>query len=176
MTDDNNEHCDFKCHQFNLEAPPEPGKLETRQGTCTVWLEFEDWVSEPDDDPYDVFFNAIVEMQDGRRCGLNTWTYEFLQRHIRHCKANGEALQGRYVIWPDLLVEKADRKLIEQAIVELINNYELDEYLKPDVVSFQLKFTISQKLSIEEQNSAYAKFVETIRASDLRNRMITNVL
>ena len=90
-----------------------------------LWLEFEHWEGEPGHDPYDDFFNMQVELQDGRTYAMNVWTFKFFER------ARGDGtdsdgtdsegtLGGKYLLPPDLFVEKLDRRVMEDVIADLL--------------------------------------------------------
>jgi hypothetical protein len=57
-----------------------------------LWLEFEHWVAEKDDDPTDDFFNMLITLPDGTEYALNVWTYKYFNRAVIECRASGEHL------------------------------------------------------------------------------------
>jgi len=85
-----------------------------------LWPEFEQWMPQEGDDPEDDFFNMQVTLPGGRKYALNVWTFKYLSRAVRECRLNGEHLGGSYLPAPDLFVERLDRKLLENAIADLI--------------------------------------------------------
>src|SRR5687768_6598227 len=96
----------------------------------SMWLEFEEWVSEADDDPTDDFFNMQIRLPDGRRYALNVWTFQYLNRAVKECREDGSHLHGSYLIPPDLFIERMERSLIEAIVADMIVNNELrDEWL-----------------------------------------------
>ncbi|TXI50905.1 MAG: hypothetical protein E6Q50_02795 [Lysobacter sp.] len=92
--------------------------------TFTLWLEFETYAGgypQPGDDPDCDFCNALVRA-DGRVCGLNIWTFRFLDHVRRFDEFTGEPKPAieRFLLPPDLLVERLDRALIEASIATLL--------------------------------------------------------
>ncbi len=83
-----------------------------------LWLEFELWQSVPEFDPADDFFNMIVKLADGSEYALNVWTYKFLSKAIADAKFNGDSLGGRYLLPPNLFVERLDRELLEETVAD----------------------------------------------------------
>ena len=97
-----------------------------------LWLEFEHWQPEADDDPEDDFFNMALRLPDGRAYALNVWTFRFLERARLDDQQSGEALNGKYLLPPDLFVERLDRKLMEEIATDLIKRGQLlDDWLIP---------------------------------------------
>ena len=87
-----------------------------------LWLEFEHWEPSPDHDPEDDFFNMQIRLDDGRTYALNVWTYRFMERARREDEETGEGLSGKYMIAPDLFVERLDRELVTEVVKDLIRN------------------------------------------------------
>ena len=85
-----------------------------------LWLEFEEWVAEAEDDPEDDFFNMKIRLASGSAYALNVWTYKFLERARRDDFHSREGLGGKYLLPPDLFVEKLDRALLEEVVSDLI--------------------------------------------------------
>jgi hypothetical protein len=98
-----------------------------------IWLEFEWWTNDAtqrDDDA----FNMQIRLDDGKIYALNVWTFKALERFHQSDKLTGDNLNGRYLISPDLLVERLDRDLIEQIVNEIIQKKQLsDNWLTEDV-------------------------------------------
>jgi hypothetical protein len=92
-----------------------------------LWLEFEHWQPTPEDDPADDFFNMIIRLEDGRRYALNVWTFAYFTRALAETRATGEALSGRYLLPPDVFVERLDRGLLEEVVADLLRNGGLRE-------------------------------------------------
>lgn len=96
----------------------------------TIWLEFEAYDPSQKWDPATEFFNMSIRSPDGRVWALNVWAYGALNEIRREAKETGDQLQGKYLLPPDLLVERADRSLMEQVVEDLVRNEELkDEWL-----------------------------------------------
>lgn len=95
--------------------------------TFELWLEFEQWQAAPDDDPEDDFCNTLILLPDGRRYALCIWTHAYFARVCAELRESGEALGGRYVLPPDLFVERLDRDLMEEVVADLIRKGALKE-------------------------------------------------
>jgi hypothetical protein len=89
-----------------------------------LWLEFEWWEPQADDDARTDFFNMKISLPNGKSYGLNVWTYDYFQV-ARHQDAASEMLGGGYLIPPDLFVERLDRALLERVVVALIRTNQL---------------------------------------------------
>jgi hypothetical protein len=99
-----------------------------------LWLEFE----EVDPDSWNVvndFCNIHLELNDGRKYGINIWTYDFLKTAIEHDIVSGENLKGLYKIPPDLFVKELTRECIEKTINDLLKIGNLEEMLNSSIVS-----------------------------------------
>lgn len=92
-----------------------------------LWLEFEHWEAQENDDPEDDYFNMHIIFSTGKRYALNVWTYKSLGRIVNGCEETGECMRGAYLLPPDLFVKRLDRDLIEKIICDLINNDRLKE-------------------------------------------------
>jgi hypothetical protein len=98
-----------------------------------LWLEFEHWQPSPDDDPADDSFNMIIRLEDGRRYALVVWTFGYFTRALAEIRETGEALNGRYLLPPDLFVERLDRGLMEEIVADLVRRGDLRrEWLAPE--------------------------------------------
>lgn len=99
----------------------------------TLWLEFEE-VEPGNWDITNEFCNVIVSLEDGRKCGLNVWTYQFLETSVKMDRESGDNLQGLYLIPPDLFVKELTRSCIEASIADLLRKECLDDvlYLETD--------------------------------------------
>ncbi|KOP39102.1 hypothetical protein DBB36_16550 [Flavobacterium sp. WLB] len=98
-----------------------------------LWLEFE----EVDPDNWQInndFCNINVELADGRKYGMNVWTYEFLKTVVEYDKTNGNNLEGLYVIPPDLFVKELTRSCIEKTIEDLLKIDNLEVILNSSIV------------------------------------------
>ncbi|TDW52606.1 hypothetical protein EV144_1011297 [Flavobacterium sp. 270] len=102
-----------------------------------LWLEFEevgdDWKIDSD------FCNIHVYMKDGRKYGLNVWTYDFVKTAAEYDKNVGNNLNGLYLIPPDLLVEELTRNCIEKTIQDLLTIDDLEKILNPSIVIIDIK-------------------------------------
>jgi hypothetical protein len=101
--------------------------------TFELWLEFEQWQREPDDDPTDDFFNMQVRLEGGRKYAMNVWTFKFLQRAIYPWSYEETAGKPEeYVLPPDLFVEQLDRDLLERVVKLMLTKGEMkSEWLCP---------------------------------------------
>ncbi len=98
----------------------------------TLWLEFE----EVDPDNWDIeneFCNVIVNLEDGRKYGLNIWTYKFLETAIKEDLETGKNLNGLYQKPPDLFVKELTRECIERSIQDLLKIDDLEKVLNPSI-------------------------------------------
>jgi hypothetical protein len=111
----------------------------------SLWLEFEQWQPEPADEPEDDFFNMKVTLASGRVYALNVWTFKFLENAIHAVRFGDPSEQARalsldliakhplerqYLMTPDLLVARLDRKLIEDIIGHMLDEW--GEQLNPE--------------------------------------------
>lgn len=97
-----------------------------------LWLEFE----EVDPGNWDIeneFCNVIVHLSNGRKYGINVWTYKFFETSIKENKLTGENLNGLYLRPPDLFVKLLTRECIERTINDLLRQGKLEEMLNPSV-------------------------------------------
>ena len=85
-----------------------------------LWLEFEHWGRREGSDPEDDFFNMSIRMPGGEKYALNVWTYKFLERARGEDKSSAENLSGKYMVAPDLFVERLDRQLVTEVVEDLI--------------------------------------------------------
>ena len=100
-----------------------------------LWLEFEA-VDPGNWDIYNDFCNIAVYLPDGRRYGINVWTFQFLQTATQYDQENGEdfySLNGIYQVPPDLFVKELTRDCIEQTISHLLTKGNLEDVLNPTV-------------------------------------------
>ena len=71
-----------------------------------------------------------VILSDGKKYALNVWTFKYLEQCCHKAKDMDEFLKGKYLLPPDLFVERLDRKLLEEIFAELIKDgYMKDEWL-----------------------------------------------
>jgi hypothetical protein len=94
-----------------------------------LWLETE--IGEPNqaaNRPTENYCNINVLLPDGRRYVLNVWTFDFLpfaRYDWPYEMAEGQE-PAKYVLPPDLFVERLDRSTIEAVIRELLVNNEMN--------------------------------------------------
>jgi hypothetical protein len=94
-----------------------------------LWLEFElGDPDEPSNSATENFANITITLSDGRKYCLNVWTFDFvpLARYPWPYKKPIDQAPARYVIPPDLLVERLDRVTIEAAVSEMLAEGELN--------------------------------------------------
>ncbi len=105
-------------------------KLENSE--FKLWLEFEE--IEPNNwNIENEFCNIQVDLKDGRKYGINVWTYKYLETSINEDKDSGQNLSGLYQKPPDLFVKELTRTCIEQTIVDLLKNGNLENVLNPSI-------------------------------------------
>jgi hypothetical protein len=85
-----------------------------------LWLEFEHWLPQEDDDPENDFFNMTVTLPEGKKYALNVWTFKYLSRAVQECRMSGEHRSGSYLPAPDLFVERLNRRLLEDVVADLL--------------------------------------------------------
>ncbi|MCP4344768.1 MAG: hypothetical protein GY795_04485 [Desulfobacterales bacterium] len=95
-----------------------------------LWLELETGHPlEQANRPEENFCNISVKLDNGRRYALNVWTFDFLP--LARCpwpyKIDESQEPARYLLPPDLFVEKLDRPTLESIISELLKNNEMKE-------------------------------------------------
>ncbi|MEY2863460.1 MAG: hypothetical protein RLY58_1167 [Pseudomonadota bacterium] len=84
-----------------------------------MWLEFELWEGQ-DYNLEDEFFNMSVELDSGEKYALNVWTYKYLERARNEYNEEKENLSGKYLLPPDLFIERLDRELLQAILSELV--------------------------------------------------------
>ncbi len=102
-----------------------------------LWLEFELWEGKWEKE--NEFATIAVSLPDGRRYGINVWTYQFLQTAVKEDIENKQSLQGIYQIPPDLFVRELTRECVEASIKDLLKKGSLEEVLNPSVFGIQYK-------------------------------------
>jgi len=126
----------------HLVQPTPAGEMPSRAAeaarkTCQVvktmsdfdlWLEFEvgDPINQPANRPVENFANVVIRLSDGKRYCLNVWTFDFvpLARYSWPYK-NTDEVPAKYVIPPDLLVERLDRVTIQSVVSDMLAAGEL---------------------------------------------------
>lgn len=99
----------------------------------SLWLEFEE-LDSSDWDARNEITNAQVTLSNGKKYGLNIWSYGFLDKTIREDTTSGSNLNGLFQIPPDLLVQTITRNCIEKSISELLKEGELSITLNPSII------------------------------------------
>ena len=92
----------------------------------SLWLEFEHW-KPPGHDEHEPYFNMQITLGDGRIYALNVWLIDAVARIAEGSEESAIDLRGRYVLGPDLLVEKMERALLERVVADLIRRDELQD-------------------------------------------------
>jgi hypothetical protein len=106
---------------------------EIRMKEFKLWLEFEE-VAPGMWDIENEFANIQVTLTDGRRYGINVWTFKFFESAIKHDIDHGKNLSGLYEIPPDLFVKELTRECIQKTIKDLLKIGDLDSVLNPSVL------------------------------------------
>ena len=109
--------------------------MKTKVPPFKLWLEVEIGdKGQPANRSTENFCNVVVECEDGRRYALNIWTYDFLP--IARLESDVGTLlvePAKYVLPPDLFVERLERKLLEDVFRQLFADDEMkDEWLAPE--------------------------------------------
>jgi hypothetical protein len=107
-------------------------KINSTTPPFTLWLEFEE-VDSANWDVENDCCNIHVNLHDGRSCGLNVWTYKFLETSIKLDQETGENLHGLYQRPPDLFVKELTRECIEQVIQDLLKRGYLENVFSLEV-------------------------------------------
>ncbi|GGH78034.1 hypothetical protein HNQ91_003969 [Filimonas zeae] len=100
----------------------------------SLWLEFEE-VAPGSWNVENEFCNIQIRLEDGRRYGLNVWTYRFLETAIQEDASSGRNLNGLYIVPPDLFVKELTRDCVESAVRDLLDKGDLESVLNPGVYS-----------------------------------------
>ncbi len=90
-----------------------------------LWLEFEHWEWEESHDPEDDAFNMQIRLANGETYALNVWTFKLFSRLRERDRESGQSLSGKYMVAPDLFVERLDRNLVTEVVRELISEHGL---------------------------------------------------
>lgn len=99
-----------------------------------LWLEFE-YVDFSSSDMENEFCNIQVYLPDGRRYGINVWTYKFLDTIVNLNKESGDNLNGLYQTPPDLFVKELTRDCISKTIEDLLKIGNLEKILNSSVIA-----------------------------------------
>jgi len=114
-----------------------------------LWLEFE--ISSPWEDIQNDFANIAVDTLDGRRYGLNVWTFKFLESAVKQDQQTDENLSGLYQIPPDLFVKELSRECIEKTIVDLLDKGNLEESLNSSIFNLEFLDPYRDAMEMEEK-------------------------
>jgi hypothetical protein len=118
--------------ELRRPAPAPPVVRPDLDVSFDLWLEFEYWAPQPDDDPEVNFFNMQIRLSSGEKYALNVWTYRFFALAVRDQQAAELPTRRKYMLPPDLFVSRLDRRLIEDIAAELIRTQSLKaEWLVP---------------------------------------------
>jgi argininosuccinate synthase len=98
-----------------------------------IWFEFEA-VDFSQSDMKNEAANIQVNLVDGRRYGINVWTYNFLKTTVEIDEISGENLNGLYQSPPDLFVQILSRECIEKTISDLLRKGNLEDILNPSII------------------------------------------
>jgi hypothetical protein len=100
-----------------------------------LWLEFEHWGASEQDDLENDFFNMQITFPDRRKYAFNIWTFKHFEQARCEASDKSKFSAGKYLLPPDLFVERLDRKLLEEICRELIKDgYMRDEWLVGDCI------------------------------------------
>jgi hypothetical protein len=100
-----------------------------------LWLEFETDPDQTANRATENFANIVITMSDGRRYCLNVWTFDFLPlaRYSWPYEKQADEVPAKYVIPPDLFVERLDRITIQAVVSDMVAAGELrNEWLCRD--------------------------------------------
>ena len=136
---------------LNMEPNPLSDKIiEIGNTPFKLWLEFE--VTSPWDDVENDFANIGVNTLDGRRYGINVWTYKFLETAIKQDEKSGENANGLYQTPPDLFVKELTRECIEKTIADLLEKGNLEEELNTSTFVLDYLPPYCDAMEMEEKN------------------------
>lgn len=88
-----------------------------------LWLEFESGdPAEPANRATENFANIKISLADGRRYCLNVWTFDFLPlaRYSWPYEKKADEVPAKYLMPPDLFVERLDRDTIQAAVADML--------------------------------------------------------
>ena len=121
--------------------------IKNGNNSFKLWLEFEE--TSPWDDLENDFANVCVDTLDGRRYGINVWTFKFLSTAQKEEQNEGNP---SYIIPPDLFVKELTRNCIEKTIKELLNEGNLEEILNESIFGLNLLEPYYDAIEMEETN------------------------
>ncbi len=135
-----------------------------------LWLEFEE--SSPWDNIENDFANIGVNTLDGRRYGINVWTFKFLESAIKLDEENGENLNGLYLTPPDLFVKELSRDCIEKSIADLLEKGNLEDSLNNSI--FGLEFLEPYWDAIEMEEKSIQTLINELKLELPDNHLLRN--
>lgn len=136
---------------LNIESSPLNEKIiQIGKIPFKLWLEFEE--SSPWDNIENDFANIEVNTLDGRRYGINVWTFKFLELAIKMDEENGENLNGLYLTPPDLFVKELSRDCIEKSIADLLEKGNLEDSLNNSIFELEFLEPYWDAIEMEEKN------------------------
>lgn len=133
-----------------------------------LWLEFE--VSSPWNDLEDDFANIGVNTLDGRRYGINVWTYKFLESAIKKDEKSGENINGLYQTPPDLFVKELTRECIERTIGDLLEKGNLEELLNTSI--FELEYLEPYWDAMEMEDKSIQALMDELKLELPENHLL----
>ena len=134
-----------------MESNPLSDKIiQIGNTSFKLWLEFE--VSSPWNDLEDDFANIGVNTLDGRRYGINVWTYKFLESAVKQDEQSGENTTGLYQTPPDLFVKELTRECIERTIGDLLEKGNLEELLNTSIFELEYLEPYWDAMEMEDKN------------------------
>jgi hypothetical protein len=124
-----------------------------------LWLEFELW-EDSTYDPEDDFANITITLETGERYALNVWTFKFLNRAHSEDQSSGECLGGRYLVPPDLLVQKLNRAHLEAIVTDLLEKSGLkEEWLSMSMIGNYRRVTPSELATLQTAPDTISEFL-----------------
>ncbi|MFD0862539.1 hypothetical protein ACFQ1M_10005 [Sungkyunkwania multivorans] len=135
-----------------------------------LWLEFEE--SSPWNNIENDFANIGVSTLDGRRYGINVWTFKFLESAIKLDEENGENLNGLYLTPPDLFVKELSRDCIEKSIADLLEKGNLEDSLNNSI--FELEFLEPYWDAIEMEEKSIQTLTNELKLELPDNHLLRN--
>ena len=141
--------------------------IENGNNSFKLWLEFE--ISTPWNNLENDFAIIIVDTLDGRKYGINVWTFEFLKTAQKEEMKEGN---NNYIIPPDLFVKELTRKCIEETIGKLLQEGNLESILNESVFGLNFLEPYWDAIEMDEENiESYIKELK-IELSD--NHFLNN--
>ncbi|WP_299136818.1 hypothetical protein [uncultured Tenacibaculum sp.] len=124
--------------------------IEIGETPFKLWLEFEE--SSPWDNIENDFANIEVNTLDGRKYGINVWTFKFLESAIKLDEESGENLNGLYLRPPDLFVKELSRDCVEKSIADLLEKGNLEDSLNHSIFGLEFLEPYWDAFEMEEKS------------------------